>query len=107
MTKVQEASNGHERVQSRSERLLNRVPKNSIICGPYVILLNRRQKREPADYVVITQASWAVLDIRLEMKHGIPKFFMPSPCQLRQAPDDFIGRVHDQFRNHLVVKPRK
>src|SRR5271155_3264265 len=107
LAEMQKAADGDQSIQSRSKRLLNRNRQNRIVARPYVILLKRRQQREPANHVVIPQPARPVLHIRLQMKYRAAEFAMPRTRQLAQALDDLLGLARQQFRNHFIMQSSK
>ena len=66
VAEMQEASNGHQSVQCRPKRFLNRGRQDRVVAGPHMILLDRGQQRKPANDVVISQPAGAVLYIGLK-----------------------------------------
>ena len=61
---------------------------NSVLIGPGVLLLHRRNQRQPVRNVVVAQPAGAVLHIGLEMKQVSRRILRGGCAQVPQAASE-------------------
>src|SRR6266571_7855354 len=104
---MEERANRTEELQCRRKFVLRGIWQQRFRCRPSPLLVNSRKQRHPAGYVVVTQASGSLFDMRFQVKHRVSVLRVAGTGHFRKLLNDVVPFPQKEFRQELVVQAEK
>src|SRR5579864_3194747 len=104
VTIVQKGAHRTEKVQCGSKGLAHRFGEKQLLSGPDTLLVQGREQRKPASYVMVAQSARRLFDVGFEVKNSAAVFGVPRAGHLRELLDNIVPFPQKKLGQKFVVQ---